>query len=115
MKQEKEQAYQEKMQIKLKYDGLLEEIRVILLDRSKLEQQLTNELQERMEQRQRSKDDLHKYQLQISEVNQKLVDTQARLVLLQSQIHLVLLLLLLLRESSKKIPPHETSCNKDLH
>ena len=85
IKQERDQLHQEKTQIKLKYDGLLEEIRMILLDRSKLEQQLTSELQERMEQRQRAKEDLHKYQLQIAEVNQKLADAQARLVLLQSQ------------------------------
>lgn len=85
LKREKDQINQEKIEYKIKYDCLQEEIRAILLDRSKLEQQLTGELQEQIQQRQRSKDDLHKYKAQIEQVNTKLSDAEARLSVLQTQ------------------------------
>ena len=85
LKREKDLINEEKIEYKIKYDCLQEEIRAILLDRSKLEQQLTLELQEQIQQRQRSKDDLHKYKAQIEQVNVKLSDAEARLSVLQTQ------------------------------
>lgn len=87
LKQEKDFIEQEKLQYKIKYDSLQEEIRVILFDRSKLEQKLTTELQEHLQEKQRSTDDLRKYRLEIEELNQKLNDAQTRLNTLQTQNH----------------------------
>lgn len=85
LKHEKEFIEQEKLDYKAKYDNLQEEIRAILLDRSKLEQKLTNELQEQMKQRQRTTDDVKKYKAQIEQLNIKLGDAEARLLVLQTQ------------------------------
>ncbi|CAF2385966.1 unnamed protein product [Rotaria sp. Silwood2] len=85
LKHERDFIEQEKIDFKTKYDNLQEEIRLILLDRSKLEQKLTNELQEQMKQRQRSTDDTKKYKTQIEQLNIKLGDAEARLLVLQTQ------------------------------
>ena len=85
LKYEKDLIEQEKLEYKLKYNSLQEEIRAILLDRSKLEQQLTGELQEQMQQRQRSSNDIQKYKTQMEEVNMKLADAEARLLVLHTQ------------------------------
>jgi chromosome segregation ATPase len=85
LKHEKDFIEQEKIDYKTKYDNLQEEIRVILLDRSKLEQKLTLELQEETKQRQRSTDDTKKYKAQIEQLNLKLGDAEARLLVLQTQ------------------------------
>ncbi|CAF0994213.1 unnamed protein product [Rotaria magnacalcarata] len=85
LKHEKDLMEQEKIDYKSKYDNLQEEIRVILLDRSKLEQKLTIELQDQMKQRQRSTDDIKKYKTQIEQLNLKLGDAEARLLVLQTQ------------------------------
>ncbi|CAF4491288.1 unnamed protein product, partial [Rotaria socialis] len=85
LKHEKDLIEQEKIDYKAKYDNLQEEIRVILLDRSKLEQKLTTELQDQMKQRQRSTDDIKKYKTQIEQLNLKLGDAEARLLVLQTQ------------------------------
>jgi chromosome segregation ATPase len=85
LKHEKDFIEQEKIDYKTKYDNLQEEIRILLLDRSKLEQKLTNELQEQIKQRQRSTDDIKKYKTQIEQLNIKLGDAEARLLVLQTQ------------------------------
>ncbi|CAF0904207.1 unnamed protein product [Rotaria sordida] len=85
LKHERDLIEQEKIDFKTKYDNLQEEIRLMLLDRSKLEQKLTNELQEQMKQRQRSTDDIKKYKAQIEQLNIKLGDAEARLLVLQTQ------------------------------
>ncbi|CAF4582573.1 unnamed protein product [Rotaria sp. Silwood1] len=85
LKHERDLIEQEKIDFKTKYDNLQEEIRLILVDRSKLEQKLTNELQEQMKQRQRSTDDTKKYKTQIEQLNIKLGDAEARLLVLQTQ------------------------------
>lgn len=87
LKYEKELINQERLQYKIKYDCLQEETRTILLDRSKLEQQLTAELQEQIQQRQRSTADLKNYQFQIEQMNLKLLDAQAQISVLQSPGH----------------------------
>ena len=85
LKSEKDLIEQEKMEYKNKYNNLQEEIRVILLDRSKLEQKLTSELQEHIQERQRSTDDVQKYRTDIEQLNIKLNDAEARLRALQMQ------------------------------
>ncbi|CAF1329496.1 unnamed protein product [Adineta steineri] len=85
LKHEKDFIEQEKTDYKGKYDNLQDEIRVILLDRSKLEQKLTHELQEQTKQTQRSTDDSRKYKSQIEQLNLKLGDAEARLLVLQTQ------------------------------
>jgi chromosome segregation ATPase len=85
LKHEKDFIEQEKVDYKAKYDHLQDEIRVILLDRSKLEQKFTNDLQEQTKQRQRSTDDIKKYKTQIEQLNVKLGDAEARLLVLQTQ------------------------------
>jgi len=85
LKHEKDFIEQEKLDYKTKNENLQEEIRVILLDRSKIEQKLTSELQEQVKQRQRSTDDIKKYRTQIEQLNIKLGDAEARLLVLQTQ------------------------------
>ena len=85
LKHEKDFIEQEKFDYKTKYDNLQEEIRVILSDRAKIEQKLTNELQDQIKQRQRSTDDSKKYRTQIEQLNLKLGDAEARLLVLQTQ------------------------------
>lgn len=85
LKHEKDLIEQEKIDLKGRYDNLQEEIRIIVLDRSKVEQKLTNELQDQMKQRQRSTDDIKKYKTQIEQLNLKLGDAEARLLVLQTQ------------------------------
>jgi chromosome segregation ATPase len=85
LKHEKDFIEQEKIDYKTKYDNLQEEIRLILLDRSKVEQKLTNELQEQTKQRQRSTDDIKKYKTQIEQLNMKLGEAEARLLVLQTK------------------------------
>lgn len=85
LKHERDFIEQEKLDYKTKYDSLQEEIRALLMDRSKIEEKLTNELQEQMKQRQRSTDDSKKYKTQIEQLNLKLGDAEARLLVLQTQ------------------------------
>jgi chromosome segregation ATPase len=85
LKYEKDLIEQEKLEYKTKYDGLQEEIRRLLFDRSKLEQNLTGELQEHIQEKQRSTDDIKKYRTQIEQLNIKLSDAEARLRVLQTQ------------------------------
>jgi chromosome segregation ATPase len=85
LKHERDFIEQEKIEYKNKYDNLQEEIRLLLLDRSKIEQKLNNELQEHVKQRQRSTDDVKKYKTQIEQLNIKLGDAEARLLVLQTQ------------------------------
>ena len=85
MKEEKDRLDQEKFEFKCKYDSLQDEIRKILLDRSKLEQQLTSEVQEQIHERQRSKEDVQKYKAQVERVNMQLTDAQQRLSTLEGQ------------------------------
>jgi myosin heavy subunit len=85
LKHEKDFIEQEKIDYKTKYDNLQEEIRLLLSDRSKAEQKLNNELQEQIKQRQRSTDDIKKYKTQIEQLNIKLGDAEARLLVLQTQ------------------------------
>ncbi|CAF4080579.1 unnamed protein product [Rotaria sp. Silwood2] len=84
LKHEKDLIEQEKLEYKTKYDSLQDEIRLILLDRSKLEQKLTSELQEHMQEKQRSTDDKQKYRIEIEQLNIKLNDAEARLRGLQT-------------------------------
>jgi hypothetical protein len=90
LKFEKEQIIQEKLEHKIKYDCLLNEIRVLLVDRSKLEQQLTSDLHERIEQRQQAKNDLYKYQMETAQLSMKLADAEVRLKHFQSENSLVI-------------------------
>jgi chromosome segregation ATPase len=85
LKSEKDLLAQEKLEYKTKYDHLQEEIHSILLDRSKLEQKLTGELQEHFQEKQRSTDDLKKYRTQIEQLNIQLSDAEAHLSVLQTQ------------------------------
>lgn len=85
LKHEKDYIEQEKIDYKTKYDNLQDEIRNTLLERSKLEQKLTYELQEESKQRQRSTEDSKKYKVQIEQLNTKLGDAEARLLVLQTQ------------------------------
>jgi hypothetical protein len=85
LKHEKDLLEQEKLEYKTKYNSLQEEIRLILFDRSKLEQKLTAELQEHLQEKQRSTDDLRKYRTEIELLNIKLGDAEARLNVLQTQ------------------------------
>ncbi|UJR09774.1 hypothetical protein I4U23_014001 [Adineta vaga] len=85
LKREKNLVEHEKLEYKSKYDGLQEEIRLILFDRTKLEQSLTGELQEHIQEKQRSTDDIKKYRKKIEELNIKLGDAEARLMVLQTQ------------------------------
>lgn len=85
LKHEKDFIEQEKVDYKSRSENLQEEIRVLLLDRSKIEQKLNGELQEQTKQRQRSIDDLKKYKTQIEQLNIKLGDAEARLLVLQTQ------------------------------
>ena len=85
LKQEKEAMEQERIEIKMKYDSLQEEIHQISLDRGKIEQKLANELQDQIKQRQRSSEDAKKYKTQIEQLNIKLGDAEARLLVLQTQ------------------------------
>jgi len=85
LKHERDTIEQDKLEYKTKYDALQDEIRTILSDRSKLEQKLTNELQEQIKQRQRTTDDVKKYKTQIEQLNMKLGDAEARLLVLQTQ------------------------------
>lgn len=82
---EKNRIEQEKFEYKSKYDILQEEIRVILIDRSKLERKLTEEFEAHFQDKQRSTNDVDKYRSQIDELNMKLSDAQARLVELKAQ------------------------------
>ncbi|CAF3894647.1 unnamed protein product, partial [Rotaria sp. Silwood1] len=56
-----------KLEYKTKYDNLQEEIRLILFDRAKLEQELIGELQEHIQEKQRSTEDMQKYRLKIEQ------------------------------------------------
>ena len=85
LKHERDAIEQEKLEFKSRYDHLQDEIRVTLADRSKLEEKLTHELQEQMKQRQRSTDDGKKYKAQIEQLNMKLGDAEARLLVLQTR------------------------------
>jgi uncharacterized protein YoxC len=85
LKSEKDRIEEEKLEYKIKYHSLQEEIRLILLDRSKLEQKLTGELQGHFQEKQQSTDDIKKYRTQIEQLNIKLDDAEARLVDLQTQ------------------------------
>jgi chromosome segregation ATPase len=85
LKHEKDFIEQEKTDYKSRYDNLQEEIRLLLADRSKAEQKLNVELQEHIKQRQRSTDDVKKYKTQIEQLNIKLGDAEARLLVLQTQ------------------------------
>ncbi|CAF1411512.1 unnamed protein product [Adineta steineri] len=85
LKHEKDFVEHEKYEYKTKYDSLQEEIRVILFDRSKLEKSLTGELQEHIQEKQRSSDDIKKYRTEIEQLNIKLDDAEARLLVLQTQ------------------------------
>ena len=85
LKHEKDSIEQDKADYKIKYDNLQDEIRTLLSDRSKIEQKLTNELQEQIKQRQRCSDDAKKYKGQIEQLNLKLGDAEARLLVLQTQ------------------------------
>ncbi|CAF3428329.1 unnamed protein product [Rotaria socialis] len=85
LKHEKAHIEQEKIEYKTKYDSLQEEIRNILFDRSKLEQKLTSELHEHIQEKQRSTDDKQKYRTEIEQLNTKLDDAAARLHALQTQ------------------------------
>jgi len=85
LKHERDAIEQDKLELKSRYDNLQEEIRVLLQDRSKVEQKLSAELQEQIKQRQRSTDDVKKYKTQIEQLNLKLGDAEARLLVLQTQ------------------------------
>jgi len=85
LKSEKDLIEQEKLEYKTKYNSLQEEIRLILFDRSKLEQKLTSELQEHFQEKQQSTDDLRKYRTEIEQLNVKLNDAESRLLILQTQ------------------------------
>lgn len=85
LKTEKDSIEEEKLEYKTKYNSLQEEIRVILFDRSKLEQKLTSELHEHIQEKQRSTDDKQKYRMEIEQLNIKLGDAEARLHALQTQ------------------------------
>jgi hypothetical protein len=85
LKYEKDLIKQEKLEYKTKYDTLQEEIRLILFDRSKLEQKLTSELQEHFQEKQQSTDDLRKYRTEIEQLNVKLNDAESRLLILQTK------------------------------
>lgn len=85
LKHEKDLVEQEKVDYKTRSDHLLEEIRMLSSDRTKIEQKLNSELQEQMKQRQRSTDDSKKYKNQIEQLNIKLGDAEARLLVLQTQ------------------------------
>lgn len=84
LQHEKSLIEQDKFEFKTKYDSLQDEIHRILFDRSKLEQKLTSEFQEHMQEKQRSTDDLNKYRTQIEQLNVKLSDAETRLRVLQS-------------------------------
>lgn len=85
LKQEKDQIEQERLEYKSKYDGLQDEIRMILSDRSKLEQKLTEELQEHFREKQHSTDHSNQYRLEIEQLNLKLTDAEARLLAFDKQ------------------------------
>lgn len=85
LKQEKELVEHEKIDYKKRYDELQEQIRQIVAERTNIEQKLTNELQEQMKQRQRTTDDVKKYKAQIEQLNLKLGEAEARLLVLQTQ------------------------------
>jgi hypothetical protein len=91
LKHEKDLIEQEKVEYKTKYNSLQEEIRIILLDRSKLEQKLTGELHEHIQEKQRSTDDIRKYRTEIEQLNVTLGDAEARLLILQTQNETLLL------------------------
>ncbi|CAF1486410.1 unnamed protein product, partial [Adineta steineri] len=80
-----EKALEEKNIFSTGIRSLQEEIRVILFDRSKLEKNLTGELQEHIQEKQRSSDDIKKYRTEIEQLNIKLGDAEARLLVLQTQ------------------------------
>ncbi|CAF1517476.1 unnamed protein product [Adineta ricciae] len=82
---EKSLVEQERLEYKSKYDSLQDEIRLLLSDRAKLEQTLTGELQEHIQEKQRSTDDIKKYRQKIDELNMKLGDAESRLMALQAQ------------------------------
>ncbi|UJR36318.1 hypothetical protein I4U23_029046 [Adineta vaga] len=90
LKHEKDFIEQEKTDYKTKYDNLQEEIRALILDRSRLEQKLTHELEEQTKQTQRSTDDSKKYKAQIEQLNLKLGEAEARLLVLQSRNEAIL-------------------------
>ena len=79
LKQEKDLLEQERLEYKSKYDGLQEEIRLILADRSKLERKLTEELSEHFHEKQRTTDHSNQYRMEIEQLNLKLVDAEVRL------------------------------------
>ncbi|CAF1186000.1 unnamed protein product [Adineta ricciae] len=85
LKREKSLVEQERLEYKSKYNSLQEEIRLLLSDRAKLEQTLTGELQEHIQEKQRSTDDIKKYRQKIDELNMKLGDAESRLMALQAQ------------------------------
>ncbi|CAF1082984.1 unnamed protein product [Adineta ricciae] len=90
LKHEKDFIEQEKTDYKTKYDSLQDEIRALILDRSRLEQKLTHELEEQTKQTQRSTDDSKKYKAQIEQLNIKLGEAEARLLVLQSRNEAIL-------------------------
>lgn len=90
LKHEKDFIEQEKTDYKTKYDSLQDEIRALILDRSRLEQKLTHELEEQTKQTQRSTDDSKKYKAQIEQLNLKLGEAEARLLVLQSRNEAIL-------------------------
>ena len=85
LKHERDLIEQEKIDYKSRSDNLQEEIRILLSDRSKIEQKLNGDLQEQIKQRQRTSDDVKKYKTQIEQLNIKLGDAEARLLVLQTQ------------------------------
>ncbi|CAF1132383.1 unnamed protein product [Rotaria sordida] len=85
LKHEKNLIEQEKFEYKTKYNSLQDEIRLILLDRSKLEQNLTSELHEHIQEKHRTTNDQQKYRIEIEQLNMKLNDAETRLHLLQTQ------------------------------
>jgi chromosome segregation ATPase len=85
LKHEKDSIEHDRLDSKAKYDSLQEEIRVLLSDRSKIEQKLTDQLQEQIKQRQRCTDDVKKFRTQIEQLNVKLGDAEARLLVAQTQ------------------------------
>ncbi|CAF0763436.1 unnamed protein product [Didymodactylos carnosus] len=84
-KLEKDLIEQEKFEYKTKYESLQDEIRLLLFDRSKIEQKLTAEIQEQGKQRTKNSEDIRKYKQQIEQLNIKLGDSEAKMLSLQSR------------------------------
>ena len=104
LKQEKDLIEQERLEYKSKYDGLQDEIRMILSDRSKLEQKLTEELQEHFRVKQHSTDHSNQYRLEIEQLNIKLADAEAGLLAFEKQ-----------NQTTRNLPaPHPLSASLDV-